>query len=150
MSHAQFDRQARTNRRRQYGVALGLAGVGLSNIVPILFTAAGNQPDVPSTFAERPTIFSYYSLVAENSNSSLPEGPNYQTSRGQAAVARVVGIHNLALRPGVVPETFEDFITGNIHRVEDYPGWKFHMLKGRAAAAWTSTPSCWKSKAWIP
>ncbi|WP_248802352.1 hypothetical protein [Pseudomonas sp. MWU13-2100] len=57
MPHAQFDRQARTNRRRQYGVALGLA-----------------------------------------------------------------------------PETFEDFITGNIHRVEDYPGWKFHMLKGQGGS----------------
>ncbi|WP_248800225.1 hypothetical protein [Pseudomonas sp. MWU13-2105] len=87
-----------------------------------------------STFAERPTIFSCYSLVAQNSDSSLPEGPNYQASRGQTAVARVVGIHNLALRSGVAPETFEDFISGNIHRVEDYPGWKFHMLKGQGGS----------------
>ncbi|MPQ67728.1 MULTISPECIES: hypothetical protein [unclassified Pseudomonas] len=83
-----------------------------------------------STFAELPTIFSYYSTVAENTNSSLPEGPNYQAK----AVARVVGIHNLALRSGVAPETFEAFITGNIHRVEDYPGWKFHMLKGQGGS----------------
>ena len=59
-----------------------------------------------STFAELPTIFSYYSTVAENTNSSLPEGPNYQVVAGQKTVARVVGIHNLALRSGVAPETF--------------------------------------------
>jgi len=87
-----------------------------------------------STFAELPTIFSYYSTVAENTNSSLPEGPNYQVFAGQKTVARVVGIHNLALRSGVAPETFEAFITGNIHRVEDYPGWKFHMLKGQGGS----------------
>ncbi|ASL28968.1 hypothetical protein [Azotobacter chroococcum] len=87
-----------------------------------------------STFAELPTIFSYYSLVAENTNSSLPEGPNYQVTPGQKPVARVVGIHNLALRSGVAPETFENFITSNIHRVEDYPGWKFHMLKGQGGS----------------
>ncbi|AYH14045.1 hypothetical protein GMW39_11130 [Pectobacterium parmentieri] len=83
-----------------------------------------------ATFPEPPTIFSYFSLIAENTHSSLPEGPNYQTTSGQENVARVVGIHNLALRSGVAPETFEKFINDNIHRVEDYPGWKFHMLKG--------------------
>ncbi len=72
--------------------------------------------------------------MAENTNSSLPEGPNYQVVAGQKTVARVVGIHNLALRSGVAPETFEAFITGNIHRVEDYPGWKFHMLKGQGGS----------------
>ncbi|NVZ64334.1 hypothetical protein HX867_19720 [Pseudomonas gingeri] len=84
-----------------------------------------------STFAELPTIFSTYSLLAENTNSSLAEGPNYQAGAGRKPVARVVGIHNLALRSGVSAQTFEDFITRNIHRVEDYPGWKFHMLKGQ-------------------
>jgi len=84
-----------------------------------------------ATFAELPTIFTTYSLVAENTNSSLPEGPNYQANAGQETVARVVGFHNLALRAGVLPQTFEKFITNNIHRVEDYPGWKFHMLKGQ-------------------
>jgi len=81
-----------------------------------------------STFAELPTLFSCYSLLAENTRSSLREGPNYQA--GKDAVSRVVGIHHLALRAGVAPATFDRFITQNIHRVEDYPGWKFHMLKG--------------------
>lgn len=84
-----------------------------------------------STYAELPTIFSHYSLVAENTHSSLPEGPNYQVREGQEPVARLVGIHNLALRSGVTPETFERFITTNVHRIDDYPGWKFHMLKGQ-------------------
>lgn len=84
-----------------------------------------------STYAERPTIYSYYGLVAENTRSSLPEGPNYRAAApGQAPVARLVGIHNLALRSGEAPETFERFITDNVHRIDDYPGWKFHMLKG--------------------
>lgn len=81
------------------------------------------------TFAERPTIFSYYAQVAENTASTLADGPNYQARPGQAPVARVVGLHNLALRPGVTPDTFEHFITRNIHRIADYPGWKFRMLK---------------------
>lgn len=84
-----------------------------------------------ATFAELPTIFTTYSLVAENTNSSLAEGPNYQVVAGQKTRSRVVGIHNLALRAGVKPQTFEQFIIDNIHRVEDYPGWKFHLLKGQ-------------------
>ncbi|MEQ9725925.1 hypothetical protein ABRP29_09865 [Pseudomonas sp. WHRI 8822A] len=82
-----------------------------------------------ATFSERPTIFSHYSQVAENTRSTLPEGPNYQVLAGQEPVARVIGIHNLALRPGVSAATFEHFITSNIQRIADYPGWKFHMLK---------------------
>ncbi|QXI25643.1 hypothetical protein [Pseudomonas vanderleydeniana] len=84
-----------------------------------------------STYAELPTIFSTYSLLAENTQSSLAEGPNYRAATSQKPVARVVGIHNLALRSGVSAQMFEDFITGNIQRIEDYPGWKFHMLKGQ-------------------
>lgn len=84
-----------------------------------------------ATFAELPTIFSTYSLLAENTHSSLAEGPNYRAVAGEKPVARVVGIHNLALRSGVSAQAFEDFITGNIQRIEDYPGWKFHMLKGQ-------------------
>ena len=87
-----------------------------------------------ATFAELPTIFSYYTLMAENKNSSLSEGPNYQVILGENPVSRVVGIHNIALRSGVTPETFENFITSNIHRVEDYPGWKFHFLKGQGGS----------------
>ncbi|RWR01005.1 hypothetical protein ED28_16275 [[Pantoea] beijingensis] len=83
-----------------------------------------------ATFGELPTIFSTWSLLAENSNSSLPEGANYQQQPGQATVKRVVGLHNLALRSGVSPQTFDNFIINNVHRIDDYPGWKFHMLKG--------------------
>jgi len=50
------------------GVALGgfiLAGIGLSNIIPILFTAAGNQPDVPSSFAlSAVTLIGYTGLLS--------------------------------------------------------------------------------------
>lgn len=42
----------------------------------------------------------------------------------------MVGLHNLALRSGVSPQTFDAFIRDNVHRIDDYPGWKFHMLKG--------------------
>ena len=83
-----------------------------------------------STFAELPTICSHYALVAENTRSSLAEGPNYRAGPGQPVTSRVVGIHNLALRSGVAPESFERFIVENIGRIDDYPGWKFHMLKG--------------------
>ncbi|WP_254789281.1 MFS transporter [Azotobacter beijerinckii] len=50
------------------GVSLAgfiLAGIGLSNIVPILFTAAGNQPDVPSNFAlSAVTLIGYAGLLS--------------------------------------------------------------------------------------
>lgn len=49
-------------------VALGgfiLAGAGLSNIVPILFTAAGNQPGVPSNFSlPAVTLIGYTGLLS--------------------------------------------------------------------------------------
>lgn len=83
-----------------------------------------------ATFGELPTIFSYYSLLAENRRSSLPAGPNYQPLPGQPAIQRVVGIHNLALHQDVAAATFDQFIVDNVHRIDDYPGWKFHMLKG--------------------
>lgn len=83
-----------------------------------------------ATFGELPTIFSTYRLLAENEHSSLPEGANYQRREGREPVKRVVGLHNLALRSGVSSQTFDDFILNNVHRIDDYPGWKFHMLKG--------------------
>ncbi|WP_256261276.1 MFS transporter [Pseudomonas gingeri] len=50
------------------GVALAgfiLVGMGLSNIVPVLFTAAGNQPDVPSSFAlSAVTLIGYTGLLS--------------------------------------------------------------------------------------
>lgn len=79
------------------------------------------------TFSELPTLFTDYRLLAENQKSTVQPGPRYQQ---QPPVARVIGIHNLALRPNVSAEQFERFIEGNHHRIEDYPDWKFRLLKG--------------------
>ncbi|MDF0732195.1 hypothetical protein P0Y43_15875 [Pseudomonas entomophila] len=82
------------------------------------------------TFSELPTIFTDYRLLAENRNSTVPPGPRYQARPGQAPIARVIGLHTLALRPDVQAHTFETFIAENHARIEDYPDWKFHLLKG--------------------
>jgi hypothetical protein len=82
------------------------------------------------TFSELPTIYTDYRLLAENKKSTVPDGPRYQGRPGKDPVARVIGIHNLALRPDVEAETFETFIDENHHRIEDYPDWKFRLLKG--------------------
>ncbi|HDS4948368.1 TPA: hypothetical protein QHX34_002699 [Klebsiella aerogenes] len=79
------------------------------------------------TFSELPTLFTDYRLLAENQKSTVQPGPRYQQ---QPPVARVIGIHNLALRPNVGAEQFESFIEANHHRIEDYPDWKFRLLKG--------------------
>lgn len=83
-----------------------------------------------ATFSERPTLYTDYRLLAENTRSDVPRGPRYQARAGQEPVARVIGIHNLALREDVEAHTFETFIAENHHRIEDYPDWKFHLLKG--------------------
>ncbi|PKH21742.1 hypothetical protein CIG19_14440 [Enterobacterales bacterium CwR94] len=83
-----------------------------------------------ATFGELPTLFSTYSLLAENRHSSLPAGPFYQDSPAHPPIARVVGIHHLALRSGVTAADFDAFMVNNVQRIDDYPGWKFHMLKG--------------------
>ncbi len=82
------------------------------------------------TFSQLPTLFTDYQLLAENAKSDVPHGPRYQERAGEAPIARIIGIHNLALREGVMPEQFEQFIAENHHRIEDYPDWKFHLLKG--------------------
>lgn len=82
------------------------------------------------TFSELPTIYTDYRLLAENERSTVPPGPRYRDRPGEEAVARVIGIHNLALRADVRAETFETFIAENHHRIEDYPDWKFRLLKG--------------------
>jgi hypothetical protein len=82
------------------------------------------------TFSELPTIYTDYRLLAENKKSTVPDGPRYRDRSGEEPVARVIGIHNLGLRPGVQAETFETFIAENHHRIEDYPDWKFRLLKG--------------------
>ncbi|APS37242.1 MULTISPECIES: hypothetical protein [Serratia] len=82
------------------------------------------------TYSQLPTLFSDYRLLAENERSDVPSGPRYQERPGEAPEARIIGIHNLALREGVTPAQFERFIAENHHRIEDYPGWKFHLLKG--------------------
>ncbi|RBH56722.1 MULTISPECIES: hypothetical protein [Pseudomonas] len=83
-----------------------------------------------ATFSELPTLYTDYRLLAENSKSTVPHGPRYQERAGEEPVARVIGIHNLALRPDVQAQTFETFIAQNHHRIEDYPDWKFRLLKG--------------------
>ena len=82
------------------------------------------------TFSELPTLYTDYRLLAENTKSTGPHGPRYQERAGEEPVARVIGIHNLALRPDVQAQTFETFIAQNHHRIEDYPDWKFRLLKG--------------------
>lgn len=82
------------------------------------------------TFSQLPTLFTDYQLLAENAKSDVPHGPRYQDQPGEEPIARIIGIHNLALREGVMPEQFEQFIAENHHRIEDYPDWKFHLLKG--------------------
>lgn len=79
------------------------------------------------TFSELPTLFTDYRLLAENKKSTVLPGPRYQH---HPPVARVIGIHNLALRPNISAEQFESFIADNHHRIEDYPDWKFRLLKG--------------------
>ncbi|ACX87309.1 hypothetical protein F6Q07_00245 [Pectobacterium parmentieri] len=82
------------------------------------------------TFSELPTLYTDYRLLAENKDSTVPYGPRYQDVSGSPPIARVIGIHNLALRPNVQAETFETFIAQNHHRIVDYPDWKFRLLKG--------------------
>ncbi len=82
-----------------------------------------------ATFARRPTIFTHFDLLAENPHSTLPGGPRFDARSG---TARILGTHYLALRPGVQPQEFEQFIAQNAARIVDYPGWKFHLLKGHS------------------
>ncbi len=83
------------------------------------------------TFSELPTIYTDYRLLAENKKSTVVDGPRYQERLpGEEPLARVIGIHNLALRPDIRANTFESFIAENHHRIEDYPDWKFRLLKG--------------------
>lgn len=83
-----------------------------------------------ATWAQLPTLFTDYKLLAVNEKSTVKDGPRYLARPGQSAIARVIGIHNLALHAGVTAEQFEQFIAENYHRIEDYPGWKFRLLKG--------------------
>lgn len=79
------------------------------------------------TFSELPTIYTDYQLLAENKKSTVTYGPRYLERPSQEPITRIIGIHNLALRAGIKPETF---IAENHPRIEDYSGWKFHLLKG--------------------
>ncbi len=82
------------------------------------------------TFSALPTIYTDYRLLAENKKSTVIDGPRYRERPGEEPEARVIGIHNLALRPDVEAATFETFIAENYQRIEDYPDWKFRLLKG--------------------
>lgn len=89
-----------------------------------------NQWRTFATFGELPVLFSTFNLLAENQHSSLPYGANFQRCSGQVDTQRVIGFHHLALKAGTTAAEFDDFIRNNVHRIDDYPGWKFHMLKG--------------------
>lgn len=82
------------------------------------------------TFSEIPTNYTDYQLLAENKKSTVCYGQRYQELPNQEPIARIIVIHNLALLPGIKAETFETFIAENHHRIEDYPSWKFRLLKG--------------------
>lgn len=83
-----------------------------------------------ATFGELPVLYSTFRLLAENQHSSLPAGANFQRIADRPDVQRVVGFHHLALKAGVRAADFDAFMRDNVHRIDDYPGWKFHMLKG--------------------
>ncbi|MBE3661287.1 hypothetical protein BOO91_10180 [Vibrio navarrensis] len=85
-----------------------------------------------ATFSQLPTLFTDYRLVAENVKSNVTQGPRYQAAQSpnEDTIARVIGIHNVALREGVTAQQFERFIADNHQRIEDYPDWKFRLLKG--------------------
>ncbi|MCP3968468.1 MAG: hypothetical protein GY750_18920 [Lentisphaerae bacterium] len=82
-----------------------------------------------ASFASIPTIYTDYVLLAENTECKFSEESRYVERSGQEPLARVIGIHNLALHSGVTGDDFESFISENHNRIVDYPGWKFHVLK---------------------
>ena len=45
-------------------------------------------------------------------------------------MAKVFGIHELELRPGVTPEQFEQFVRAEVAQAPAQPVWTIHMLKG--------------------
>ncbi|MFS1537471.1 MAG: hypothetical protein ACL7BU_00840 [Candidatus Phlomobacter fragariae] len=71
-------------------------------------------------------IINYWPKIKK---SAVCYDPRYLEQPNQEPIDRVIGIHNLALQPGIKAVTFEIFIAENHHRIEDYPGWKFRLLK---------------------
>jgi hypothetical protein len=49
-------------------------------------------------------------------------------------MAKVFGIHEIELRPGVTAEEFERFITEAIAPLSPFQGWNFHLAKGDRGA----------------
>ena len=45
-------------------------------------------------------------------------------------MARVFGMHEVELRPGVDPQEFERFVTEELSAVPQFPGWRSYLLKG--------------------
>jgi hypothetical protein len=45
-------------------------------------------------------------------------------------MAKVFGIHELELRPGVTPEQFDQFVRDEVARAPTQPVWTVHVLKG--------------------
>ena len=49
-------------------------------------------------------------------------------------MAKVFGIHELELRPGVTPEQFDQFVRDEVARAPTQPVWTIHVLKGDRGA----------------
>ena len=45
-------------------------------------------------------------------------------------MAKVFGIHEVELRPGVSEADFEKYVTEGLYAVPQYPGWTSYLLKG--------------------
>jgi hypothetical protein len=49
-------------------------------------------------------------------------------------MARVFGLHEIELNPGVNEEDFENFFLNEVTKAAFYPGWKVRLLKGDRGA----------------
>jgi hypothetical protein len=45
-------------------------------------------------------------------------------------MAKVFGIHEIELQPGVEPDAYERFFAEEVVPTVELPGWKIHLLKG--------------------
>ena len=45
-------------------------------------------------------------------------------------MAKVLGLHMFALKPGVKAEDFENFVKGELSHISWFEGWKSYVLKG--------------------
>jgi len=45
-------------------------------------------------------------------------------------MAKVFGLHEIELRPGVTDEEYEQFLRDKVSPLANFPGWKWYLLKG--------------------